>query len=371
MRYPLLKASAVFALLLGSLTCAQATPVTSLTPIANVPGTGADGTHALSINDNGIVAGGWFDTNNIEHGFFGPPDGSNYTSFDDGTLGTEVRSINNKNLITGIFLSSTLSCEIQECEFERTSAGKINTITMSGAPLTGISGEIVASGQFVGDYLKTDSGWTGYNGASHVYSSDVTLPFAVAVSHARGLSENGEVVGFFVSADGTKTSGYVIQGSTVTVINDPHAIAVNGTYLEGINKFGRITGQWEDKKGLTHAFILSPDLTTFIEILVPNSTYTQAFAINSSDRVVINSDTGSFIYCDSRTHPSPQCTPASGASPPLSEAIRVPAGTFARYKCRGDCMTYRVGASHSKTAPIDASAAIRAFQPSRPGIRMP
>ncbi len=371
MRYSMLKASAIAGLLLASVAGAHAATVTSLTPIANVPGTGPNGTNALSLNDNGIVAGGWYDTNNIEHGFYGPPDGSNYTSFDDGTLGTEVRSISNKNAITGIFQSSTLSCKVQYCEFERSAAGRNSTITMSGTPLTGISGEIVASGQFVGDYLRTGSGWTGYSGSNRAYNSDVTLPFAVAVSHARGLSESGEVVGFFVSPDGSKTSGYVIQGDTVTVVNDPRPAAVNGTYLEGINKFGWITGQWEDKKGLPHAFILSPNLTTFIEILVPNSTYTQAFAINSSNRVVINSDPGSFIYCDSRTKPSQKCTPAGGALPPVSEAIRVPAGTFAHYRCRGDCITYRAAASLSKTVPADTGAAFAAFQPSRPGIRLP
>jgi hypothetical protein len=368
MRYSLLKTSAIFGLLLASVTCAQATPVTSLTPIANVPGTGPNGTGVLSINDQGIVAGGWYDTNNVQHGFFGPPDGSNYTSFDDGTINTEVRSINNKNLIVGYFQSSTLSCQIQFCEFERTATGKISTITMSGTPLTGIPGEIVASGQFVGDYLKTDSGWHGYTGSNHAYNSDITLPFAVAVSHARGISESGEIVGFFVSSDGTKTSGYVIQGDTVTVVNDPRPVAVNGTYLEGINKFGWITGQWDDKKGLPHAFILSPDLSTFIEIQVPNSTFTQSFAINSSSRVVVVSDPGSFIYCDSRTHPKPQCTPASGPAAPVSEAIHVPAGTFAQFKCRGDCITYATPGA--KAAHVN-SVAIRAFQLRRPGIYLP
>jgi hypothetical protein len=370
MRYTLLKATAAALLLLGSMAGAQAATVTSLTPIANVPGTGANGTGVLGINDSGIVAGGWYDTNSVEHGFFGPPDGSNYTSFDDGTLGTEARAINNKNLITGYFLSSTLSCSILECEFERTAAGKISTITMSGTPLTGIPGGIVASGQFVGDYRPAGGGHHAYYGANHVYNSDITLPFAVAATHGRGLSVSGEVVGFFTSADGTKTSGFVIQNGTVTVVNDPHPNAVNGTYLEGVNKNGYITGQWDDKTGLPHAFILTPDFSTFYEIAVPNSTYTQAFGINASNRVVVVSDPGSFIYCDSRTHASPKCTPPPAAFAPASEPIRVPSGTFAQYKCHGDCITYKLVTPGAKTAPA-GTVAIRAFQLRRPGIYLP
>jgi hypothetical protein len=238
MRYSLLKASAVAGLLLGSMAGAHAAIVTSLTPIANVPGTGPNGTGALGINDSGIIAGGWWDTNNVQHGFYGPPDGSNYTSFDDGTLGTEARSINNKGELTGYFYSSTLSCSVGQCEFERTVAGKNSTVTMSGTPLTGIAQGIDSAGEFVGGYQTAGGQGNAYYGKSHLYQSDITLPFPVAYIAARGLNDNGDVVGFFITADGSALSGFVIQGSTVTVVNDPRVNAVNGTYLEGINKKG-------------------------------------------------------------------------------------------------------------------------------------
>ena len=100
----MLKASVVAGLLLGSVAGAAAATVTSLTPI--VPVANSTSTSALAINDKGVIAGGWVDLNNVEHAFYGPPDGSNYTSFDYGNpgyngYGTEARAINNTGVITG------------------------------------------------------------------------------------------------------------------------------------------------------------------------------------------------------------------------------------------------------------------------------
>jgi uncharacterized membrane protein len=59
----------------------------------------------FSINNHNVVAGSYRDSANVEHGFFGPLDGSNWTVFDfpgEGTTGTEARSINDHGAITGI-----------------------------------------------------------------------------------------------------------------------------------------------------------------------------------------------------------------------------------------------------------------------------
>lgn len=377
MRHSLLKAAAIAGLFFGTVAGAQATPVTSFTPIALVTGSIADGTHALGINDSGIVAGGWVDSNNVEHAFFGPPDGSDYTTFDDGNpgyqgAGTEARAINNDGDITGYFSSKKLSCNIYLCEFERNAAGSIKTITMSGTPLIGIPGGIDTSGQFVGSYFNPADDYQvfGYYGDKYAYESDITLPFSVSATDGRGLSDSGEVVGFFTSPDGTTTSGFVIQGSTVTVINDPNPKAVNGTYLEGVNKKGWIVGSWEDKAYSPHAFILSPDLSTFIDIKIPDSSYSQSFGINKSDRIVVGGATGGFIYCDSRTNPVPACTPGTDV-PPVEEPVVVPRGTFAQYKCRGDCITYRLATRGTPAAHAGVPQDLRALRTLLPGTSLP
>jgi uncharacterized membrane protein len=374
MRYSMLKASAVAGLLLGSLAGAHAATVTNLTPIT--PVANSTSTSALAINDNGIIAGGWIDSNNIEHAFYGPPDGSNYTSFDYGDpgnngYGTEARAINNKSIITGYFSSSTLNCSTATCEFERNAAGKIDVITMSGTPLIGIPGGIVSSGNFVGGYYNPANNYASesYYGKNHAYISDITLPIEGAEPRGRGLSESGEVVGFYYTQNSNVASGFVLQGDTVTTFNDPHPNAVNGTILEGVNKNGVIVGFWNDKVGNPHAFALSADLSTIFEIKIPNSTYSQSFGINSSNRIVVTSDVGTFIYCDSRLHPVPKCTPASNSVNAVAEAIHVPAGAIAQYNCRGDCITYRLASS--ATSKHATAAQVRAFATHRPGILLP
>jgi uncharacterized membrane protein len=369
----MLKASAVAGLLLGSVVCAHAATVTNLTPIT--PVANSTSTSALAINDKGIIAGGWIDSNNIEHAFYGPPDGSNYTSFDYGDpgyngYGTEARAINNTGVITGYFSSSTLSCSSATCELERTGAGKINVITMSGTPLLGIPGGIVSSGNFVGGYYNPANNYDSqsYYGKNHAYISDITLPIQGAETKGRGLSESGEVVGFYYPQNSNVASGFVLQGDTVTTFNDPHPNAT-GTFLEGINKNGVIVGFWDDKVGNPHAFAPNADLSTVFEIQIPNSTYSQSFGVNSSNRIVVSSDVGTFIYCDSRLHPVPKCQTNVSSVAAVAETINVPAGAVAQYKCRGDCITYRL-AANAPTAHARA-AKVRALEAHRPGVLLP
>src|SRR4051812_8327338 len=70
-------------------------------PVPMVPG--AKSQIVFSINNHNVVAGSFRDSANVEHGFFGPLDGSNWTTFDapfEGTTGTEARSINDHGAIT-------------------------------------------------------------------------------------------------------------------------------------------------------------------------------------------------------------------------------------------------------------------------------
>src|SRR3954453_6165100 len=72
-------------------------------PVPMVPGAVSE--IAFSINNKNIVAGSFRDSANVEHGFFGPLDGSNWTTFDapfEDTTGTQARYINDDGAITGI-----------------------------------------------------------------------------------------------------------------------------------------------------------------------------------------------------------------------------------------------------------------------------
>ena len=156
---------------------------------------------------------------------------------------------------------------------------------MSGTPLIGIPGGIVSSGNFVGGYYNPANNYasTSYYGLKHAYVSDISLPISAAETKGRGLSESGEVVGFYYPPNSNVASGFALQNNTVTTFNDPHPNAVNGTFLEGVNKNGVITGFWQDKVGNPHAFALVPDFSTVYEIQIPNSTYSQSFGVQQRE----------------------------------------------------------------------------------------
>ena len=78
MRNFLIGASTLVGVALLANTAAQA--AATYVPIA-FP-SGAVTVLPFGINDNNIIAGGYTDSSNILHGFYGPPDGSDYTTFD-------------------------------------------------------------------------------------------------------------------------------------------------------------------------------------------------------------------------------------------------------------------------------------------------
>ncbi|MBV9063689.1 MAG: hypothetical protein JOY77_12285, partial [Alphaproteobacteria bacterium] len=99
-------------------------------PVPMVPGAVSE--IAFSINNKNIVAGSYRDSANVEHGFFGPLDGSNWTTFDapfEGTTGTEARSINDDGAIVGI--ATNPKFKVGE-EFYRTPEGKFKIFRANG-----------------------------------------------------------------------------------------------------------------------------------------------------------------------------------------------------------------------------------------------
>ena len=78
----------VTAALIVTISAAQAG---TYIPVPMVPGAMSE--IVFGINDSNVVAGSYRDSANVEHAFFGPLDGSNWTTFDapfEGTAGTEA-----------------------------------------------------------------------------------------------------------------------------------------------------------------------------------------------------------------------------------------------------------------------------------------
>ena len=73
--------------------------------------------------------------------------------------------------------------------------------------------------------------------------------------HASGINNHGLIVGHFYQATGSPLQGFIYDGSTYTVINDPNA--TNGTVVNGINDLGQLVGSYSNSTG-THGFLATP-----------------------------------------------------------------------------------------------------------------
>jgi len=191
-------------------------------------------TYSLSINDSGVVVG-YYQSNGISQGFM--YDGSTYTS---------------------------IAAPIYDGHFSSTDVA------------TGIND----SGEIVG-YFANPTGIYGflYNPANVnpqlPFSGDIVLndPNATSGTWATGISNTGEVSGYYVDATGTH--GFIYNGSTYTTIDDPNAVTrtvniinpniggttvtvTGGTMVTDINSSGQIIGQYTDSTGITQSFIASP-----------------------------------------------------------------------------------------------------------------
>lgn len=277
----------------------------TLIPVNPVPGSVE--TDVLGINDNNVIAGMYFTADGVEHGFFGPLNGA-YTTFDFMTGGTIARAISNSGYITGVFNNQGNGGHCSWGEFERSPTGAISTINDRHTPLNGVVQGINSSELFVGEYCQPDGTINGYYGKRNRFKASLTLPFTTSWTAPRGISRLGAVVGGYLTAAGA-FSGFLLNNGVASTVNYPDPSAA-GTFLEGINDKGLVSGTWQDTNGTYWAFIWDMSSNTFTTINLPNSTFAQAFQVNRDGLVALYSNVGSFIYCPK---PKSRC-PKSGLS---------------------------------------------------------
>lgn len=286
-------------------------------PVPMVPG--AVSQIVFAINNHNVVAGSFRDANNIEHGFFGPLDGSNYTAFDfpgDGTTGTEPRYINDKGAIDGF--ATNPNFQIGE-EFYRSPSGVFKVFQIDGQPLDGVAQGMNDDGTNMGDYYNNEGERVGYRGRYGVYKNN----FGVHLNghkhfsqvSPRGITDLGNVtVGQFLDQSGVQYGFFqedLGKGKFALVINYPNATSAS---LEDINDSLMATGQRTDSKGNSHAFQINLEELQNIRIKDLNprdgSTYQQAWGINDHGLVALSTSTGmSYIYCPKK---NPDKCPAGG-----------------------------------------------------------
>jgi hypothetical protein len=268
------------------LTAATSALADSWVPLT--PPSGSQSATLFGVNDKNIATGGYVDASGNTHGFLGPFDGSNYTSFDDNGTGTQPRGLNDKSTVMG-FDTGTLQ------QWERSPTGTLKNVTQGGTPVAlALAQGINKSNIFTGDYLNASGVETGAIGQKHKYTKDIKLSFSNSGYAGRAIDSAGDLAGWYFDPSTGLQRGFAIIAGTAMKIDYPHAAY---TVVEGLNDHGIISGQYQDSSGAIHGFIYTISTNKYKALNVSGATLTQVWGISNGDVVAASSDVGSYAYC--------------------------------------------------------------------------
>lgn len=184
--------------------------------ITNFDVPGASGTLAFSINGDGAIAGYYFDASGVDHGFVRSADGT-ITSFDApgaGTTGgtrtaegTFALSINDDGVIIGYYVDARDGYH----GFVRSAAGTITTLDAPGAgtgtsPATGFSLGTQAlsinnNGVIAGYYIDANEVYHGFmvsaSGAITTFNAPGSGTTPATGTYPANINDNGVIVGYY------------------------------------------------------------------------------------------------------------------------------------------------------------------------------
>jgi probable HAF family extracellular repeat protein len=259
-------------------------------------------TIAFGVNNSGNITGFWLDSSGVEHGFVGPADGTNYTSFDDtadGT-GTQARGISKKGVVTGIANVSTGNA-LDYVPFERATDGTITHVTKNGKVLDYLIHGINTMGVFAGNYENAttlvDYPYTGKNAK---YKSKIVIKGISNTGGAgRGIDDAGDIVGWYLDSSAVLHGFYMPFGGNAVTVDDP--AGANTIGLEGINNRGKAVGMFTDSSGNRHGFVYDIATKTFKELTISGATAVEVWGINDKGVVAIDNETAGYLYCPKAT----------------------------------------------------------------------
>jgi hypothetical protein len=267
---------------------AATTAATAGTWVAVAPVSGSSQTSSFGVTDKGIVTGDYTDAQSVQHGFVGPLDGSNYTSFDDPDGTTQPRSMNEKGWITGFDSITTAT-------WERSPRGKLKAVTNSGTALDGVAQGLNSAGEFGADYIDPSTGATvAYIGKKYKYRSTFKLSLKNNGFAARGIDDAGDISGWFYDPHTNLQHGFLITGRKATQLDYPSATY---TVMEGLNNNGIVSCQYQDTAGGIHGCYYDVKAKTFTSLDVAGSTLTQIWEVDDNDVIAASSSVGSYVYC--------------------------------------------------------------------------
>jgi hypothetical protein len=249
----------------------------------NTPGT-QQGTVGASINVFGVISGTTRDDNSVRHGYLRYPDGK-YTVFDGpnaGTSGatgqgTRVGGLNALGAVTGSVRDATNF----DVPFVRDPDGTFHSINFPN--FGGGNGQAInLEGAMVGNFLKLNEDQSvlfHYHG--FIRNPNGTLTFfdppssqETDINGPEAINDFGAVTGDYWVCSPDLSScavhGFVRKADGQYVTFDApgasaDAYAGGGTYPQGINNLGEVSGFYGDANSVYHGFVRSADgrITTF------------------------------------------------------------------------------------------------------------
>jgi hypothetical protein len=254
-------------------------------PGAGDNGATAQGTLGIGINDFGVIAGQLRDDNDVRHGYLRYPNGK-FTVFDHPIAGTgpmQGTRVNDLNAL-GVVAGSVRDSNNFDQPYVRDPEGTYFTITTGSIPhfAGGNAGGINLTGTMVGNYLSLaddQSVFFRYHGFILSPDHKITLfdPPGSQVTEIANhgiINDEGAVTGDYWTCSKDLSScsvhGFIRNpNGTYTVIDVPGAgpdgYSGQGTYPQGINDLGEVSGYYADVNSVYHGFVRSASghITTF------------------------------------------------------------------------------------------------------------
>jgi hypothetical protein len=295
-----------------------------------VPPDGTGEAFVTGINDDNVIAGGYYTSDGVEHAYFGPLSGGVATIWDIGKEWTEARGLNNDGTVVGIYSAKDPNV-VYGYQFERYTNSAVKKIKNGNAFIDGIVESINSKGFFIGEsWNDTDGTVTAYEGKKAKYKEEIDPAMTGSSFRGRGINKSGDVVGYFTNGH---IHGFLIHNGVTTQIDYPGA---RDTRLESINDKGMMSGYWSPDGTVFHAFYYDPGKSLFSQVDVEGSSFTTGFAINKFGNFMINSDFGFFVFCPKATD-CPSDAPKATRIAKVTETHVAPS-SFLRY---GDIRSIR------------------------------
>lgn len=220
------------------------------------------GTAAQGINAKGDVVGYTIDAAGNSTGYLMDKHGNITTVDVPGAIGGPApRGINAPGDIVGEYSDATTTHG-----FLRSKHGDVTTLDFPGALATSASG-INSPGEIVGfftDANGTDHGFLfspGHGKKPGTYQQiDYAPSSGVFGTRAYGISDQGDIVGIYITAD--TAHGFLQHHGAFTTVEPPGA---DGSQARGINSRGDIVGQWGTTGG-PHGYLFSKGTYTTFDV---------------------------------------------------------------------------------------------------------